>query len=257
MSKCSKCGKSFIWGVRFTLQDSTGKMTDKIICEACNNQLIENNQGIIFDETTGKVKVFDVKQEEFKLEKDVDSIARYFQVDAPAAAAWKDAIRSMVVSMRDDEKILYAFRCVNIFKNRGQECIANAMTIITNRRFYYAGADANHISSYLKSGSIELKDVHAVTIGKVMPYSYIQFEIKNEDYRINFNSALTHMKIVHGIKEKLEEGIRACETAEAAPVVVQNALSAADELKKFKELLDLGIVTQEEFDAKKKQLLGL
>ena len=29
------------------------------------------------------------------------------------------------------------------------------------------------------------------------------------------------------------------------------------ELKKFKELLDMGIITQEEFDAKKKQLLGL
>ena len=33
--------------------------------------------------------------------------------------------------------------------------------------------------------------------------------------------------------------------------------SAADELKKFKELLDMGAITQEEFDAKKKQLLGL
>ena len=33
--------------------------------------------------------------------------------------------------------------------------------------------------------------------------------------------------------------------------------SAADELKKFKELLDQGVITQEEFDAKKKQLLGL
>ena len=30
-----------------------------------------------------------------------------------------------------------------------------------------------------------------------------------------------------------------------------------EELKKFKELLDAGIITQEEFDAKKKQLLGL
>lgn len=34
-------------------------------------------------------------------------------------------------------------------------------------------------------------------------------------------------------------------------------ISAADELKKFKELLDMGVITQEEFDAKKKQLLGL
>ena len=33
--------------------------------------------------------------------------------------------------------------------------------------------------------------------------------------------------------------------------------SNADELKKYKDLLDAGILTQEEFDAKKKQLLGL
>lgn len=33
--------------------------------------------------------------------------------------------------------------------------------------------------------------------------------------------------------------------------------SSADELKKYKELLDSGVVTQEEFDTKKKQLLGL
>ena len=32
---------------------------------------------------------------------------------------------------------------------------------------------------------------------------------------------------------------------------------SADELKKFKGLLDSGVITQEEFDAKKKQLLGL
>ena len=35
------------------------------------------------------------------------------------------------------------------------------------------------------------------------------------------------------------------------------AVSAADELLKFKGLLESGVITQEEFDAKKKQLLGL
>ncbi|WP_342538500.1 SHOCT domain-containing protein [Sporosarcina sp. FSL K6-1540] len=35
------------------------------------------------------------------------------------------------------------------------------------------------------------------------------------------------------------------------------SFSTADEIKKFKELLDDGILTQEEFDAKKKELLGL
>lgn len=42
-----------------------------------------------------------------------------------------------------------------------------------------------------------------------------------------------------------------------APVAQPAAQSAADELKKYKELLDSGVITQEEFDAKKKQLLGL
>lgn len=39
--------------------------------------------------------------------------------------------------------------------------------------------------------------------------------------------------------------------------VQRNVASNADEVKKFKELLDSGIITQEEFDKKKKQLLGL
>ena len=30
-----------------------------------------------------------------------------------------------------------------------------------------------------------------------------------------------------------------------------------EELQRYKELLDTGVITQEEFDAKKKQLLGL
>ena len=39
--------------------------------------------------------------------------------------------------------------------------------------------------------------------------------------------------------------------------IQQPVSSSADELKKFKELLDMGVISQEEFDAKKKQLLGL
>lgn len=38
---------------------------------------------------------------------------------------------------------------------------------------------------------------------------------------------------------------------------IETASSPADEIKKYKELLDMGAITQEEFDAKKKQLLGI
>ena len=43
----------------------------------------------------------------------------------------------------------------------------------------------------------------------------------------------------------------------AQTVVVQNEISAADELTKFADLLDRGIISQEEFDAQKSKLLGL
>ena len=62
-------------------------------------------------------------------------------------------------------------------------------------------------------------------------------------------------EIADYIKEKIDE-IKRQKSAPQATTVVQQA-SAADELKKFKELLDMGVITQEEFDAKKKQLLGL
>jgi hypothetical protein len=54
-------------------------------------------------------------------------------------------------------------------------------------------------------------------------------------------------------KAQIENTNQKIDTSSATPIASSNA----DELKKFKELLDMGIITQEEFDAKKKQLLGL
>ena len=45
--------------------------------------------------------------------------------------------------------------------------------------------------------------------------------------------------------------------AKAMPKEQRAESQTADELKRYKELLDSGVITQEEFDAKKKQLLGL
>lgn len=38
---------------------------------------------------------------------------------------------------------------------------------------------------------------------------------------------------------------------------IQNSVSPADEIKKYKELLDAGAITQEEFDLKKKKIMGI
>ncbi len=55
------------------------------------------------------------------------------------------------------------------------------------------------------------------------------------------------IEVLETLKIKKSQGIK-----DAAATV-----SAADEIKKYKELLDMNVITQEEFETKKKQLLGM
>ena len=55
----------------------------------------------------------------------------------------------------------------------------------------------------------------------------------------------------------MQDKINTLCTSKNINTIPQEQPQTADELKKYKELLDSGIITQEEFDAKKKQLLGL
>ena len=67
----------------------------------------------------------------------------------------------------------------------------------------------------------------------------------------------SQFKDAEKIKEYVEKQIASRSNSNQGQTIINQAASAADEIKKFKELLDLGVITQEEFDAKKKQLLGL
>lgn len=62
-------------------------------------------------------------------------------------------------------------------------------------------------------------------------------------------------QMMPGVYEDIQKRVQEAKANKNAPV--KAGLSSAEELKKFKELLDLGVISQEEFDAKKKQLLGL
>ena len=55
----------------------------------------------------------------------------------------------------------------------------------------------------------------------------------------------------------MQDKINTICTSKETKTVLQEQPEITDELKKYKELLDSGVITQEEFDAKKKQLLGL
>lgn len=179
--------------------------------------------------------------------------------DALENKAYNHAVSSLpglLDSMRQDEYILYAFTCILMKKNGGRESATYLVGLLTNKRFYYSGKDGKS-SIFLpmtKAGSVDLRDVHAITVGKqLMTGFYISFETKNEDYNLTIGSD----EVGYKIKTFFDEAINMAQETCNNNTTIQNALSPADELKKFKELLDMGVITQEEFDQKKKQLLGL
>jgi len=59
------------------------------------------------------------------------------------------------------------------------------------------------------------------------------------------------------INEAVNETLRQLRQKESNPEPQKPTNNPIDEIKGYKELLDSGIITQEEFDAKKKQLLDL
>ncbi|WP_067838316.1 SHOCT domain-containing protein [Amphibacillus sediminis] len=113
--------------------------------------------------------------------------------------------------------------------------------------------------------SIPIKNVTAIQLKKPgLTTGYIQFsqhgmmeskggvfEATTDENTIIFNSKKDYAQALE-IKEYIES-LQQSEPASTA----ESTTSEADELIKFKELLDAGVITEEEFAAKKKQILGL
>lgn len=112
--------------------------------------------------------------------------------------------------------------------------------------------------------TIPLNDITAVQLKRPgMTHGYLQFSINGSVEAKG--TAIELMKdentIVFAGKhlDDMLELKSAIESYNASTRVVDNSThsSSATQIKEFKSLLDDGILTQEEFDQKKKQLLGL
>ena len=63
-----------------------------------------------------------------------------------------------------------------------------------------------------------------------------------------------HNEVADKLREHILNKIKESKSSESSQT---SSTSVADELKKFSDLMDQGIITEEEFQAKKKELLGL
>ena len=110
------------------------------------------------------------------------------------------------------------------------------------------GTDENNGLIEVASGFIKAKDTAYLTT-------------KYEDKLDNFKTLIVSLKEGKITKFTAEMAwhdlIFTVHETDLKPPVKSGTLSPADELIKWKQLLDMGGITQEEYEAKKKQLLGL
>ena len=115
--------------------------------------------------------------------------------------------------------------------------------VVTDKRVYGKTMFGKRVDLPLDSiSSVGLSSLHGISVG-------------TSSGRISFVLIMNNRDIHNSINDLLIN--RQKKNSEPTTPSVASSTFNADELKKFKELLDMGVITQEEFDAKKKQLLGL
>ena len=115
--------------------------------------------------------------------------------------------------------------------------------VVTDKRVYGKTMFGKRVDLPLDSiSSVGFSSLHGISVGTSSGRISFVFIKNNRDIHKSINDLLIN---------------RQKKNAEPTTPPVTSSTSNADELKKYKELLDSGVITQEEFDAKKKQLLGL
>lgn len=154
--------------------------------------------------------------------------------------------------VHEDESVLYAINAnvalgeqqgkikVNTmsFKNK-----INGTLVITNQRLLFAAE-----SGFSASKAVYLSDIDAVdysSVGSVIG-SVLRVQSRSTVFAIDGNK-----KILSPFQSKLDEAVHMARHSALGTTVIQSN-TPADEIKKYKELLDMGAITEEEFATKKK-----
>ena len=176
------------------------------------------------------------------------------------SALSKGSMKKAQEQLLEEEKLLYALNAnvdiVNIdtsnFNNRNKiaggalkiKNKLNGVVAVTNSRIFFCNSTLGQ--SNIKE--MRIKDIQSID-GSVSILKIGELKVRG----------LTDMFVIatnENIMNELKNVINSVKNEIERPTI-NSSSSTADEIKKFKELLDSGAITQEEFDAKKKELLGL
>ena len=149
-------------------------------------------------------------------------------------------------ALQSDEEVLMCFIGLHNYISTTKHD-SNFAYALTNKRFIMA--QQRVIGQVIQS--VYLNNLNDVTLNAGLVFGVLTFDTIKEKFNVCVNKAAAQ-----SICDKIHEILHSLEKSKATPIGEQ-ATSSADEILKYKNLLDMGAITQEEFEQKNKQLLGL
>lgn len=150
---------------------------------------------------------------------------------------------------------------ISVDEKTGKTYVTKKREYVKPKQFYKKCNTCGHIYCYTQADLNKNKQLSreaaantfASAFGPaIMSATYNQTANDNKSRIVDYDKCPNCNSVdVISITEEEAENISKNQNTQQAGV------SQADELKKFKELFDSGVITQEEFDAKKKEILGL
>ncbi|PWM73533.1 MAG: hypothetical protein DBX59_04745 [Bacillota bacterium] len=158
-------------------------------------------------------------------------------------------VQHILNQLHENEEIHFALLCISIYNGPSIVCSGTCILTITDERILYGCVGM--LSTTTKSIKIgDCLDVASDTFGVFR--GTIVINTKTE--KVKFEA---QKKSIPHLSKMIDDCLRTIADRSQKNGNVAQEVSPAEELKKFKELLDMGVISQEEFDAKKKQLLGV
>ena len=176
--------------------------------------------------------------------------ARKYQALTTTAPVIEKAFCEIEKMLRPDEDVLFAFTGSSAVRKNNSMLFAVGVAL-TNQRLLLGGQIKGFLKVSYTAQSFNIENINAISQSWSAIGGYLIIDTLGDDIRIGE----PERDVVNSIIVDFDTVLQSVKTPKSGAVIQQT--SAADELKKFKELLDMGVITQEEFDAKKKQLLGL
>ena len=189
------------------------------------------------------------------------SIEEYVKNNKTYSILSKVAIQKAQKLIENNEDVLYAV-VTNIsiiendstsFKNQDKifggamqfKNILNGVIVVTDNRIIFC----NSTLGTTNEKQIVIKDIQSIN-------EHISGLTKTGELRIVGITETFIIKILRkGLNEEIKKAINKARKVENNSNNTNNALSNADEIRKYKQLYDDGIITQEEFERKKQELL--